>query len=226
MPEPFCKTLEETELGGGGRRRQHSGVGGFRIEPMGDDEGFRLEVERLRDCAVFARNYRARSGWDSLKAEHESHALRLSEGKPKPSPFEIAGARKGESSTSGRRGDIFMTPSTTALSPYMKFGCVSPRVFITSSSPCSRRSMGNTRNRRCADGSAHVERILFVGAGTPNFDKMEGNPICRQIPWNRIVNSSPRGKTRRRVSLGSAAMAPLRLGAGSITSLVTPWRVS
>lgn len=27
------------------------------------------------------------------------------------------------------------------------------------------------------------EFFYFVGANTPNFDKMEGNPICKQVPW-------------------------------------------
>ena len=27
------------------------------------------------------------------------------------------------------------------------------------------------------------EFYYTVGAYTPNFDKMEGNPICKQIPW-------------------------------------------
>ena len=27
------------------------------------------------------------------------------------------------------------------------------------------------------------EFFYFVGANTPNFDQMEENPICKQIPW-------------------------------------------
>jgi len=27
------------------------------------------------------------------------------------------------------------------------------------------------------------EFFYTAGAYTPNFDKMEGNPICKQIPW-------------------------------------------
>lgn len=29
------------------------------------------------------------------------------------------------------------------------------------------------------------EFFYTVGAVTPNFDRMEGNPVCRQIPWER-----------------------------------------
>jgi len=28
------------------------------------------------------------------------------------------------------------------------------------------------------------EFFYTVGHHTPNFDKMEGNPICKQIPWS------------------------------------------
>ena len=64
MPEPFCKTLEETQnlVEGVADDFGIPALEDFGYEPMGDDEGFRLEVERLRDCAVFARNYRARVG--------------------------------------------------------------------------------------------------------------------------------------------------------------------
>ncbi|KAF4518708.1 (6-4)-photolyase(1) [Ephemera danica] len=69
-----------------------------------------------------------------------------------------------------------LKPSTTVLSPYIKFGCLSARTFY--------------------HGSAHskppvslVGQMLWreffytVSAATPNFDRMQGNPICCQIPW-------------------------------------------
>ena len=31
------------------------------------------------------------------------------------------------------------------------------------------------------------EFFYFVAAHTPNFDQMEGNPICKQIPWEEDV---------------------------------------
>lgn len=75
--------------------------------------------------------------------------------------------------------------STTVLSPYLKFGCLSARHFL--------REL-----RRVCSGKPHSappvslegqllwrEFFYTVGRGTPNFDKMAGNPICRQIPWDR-----------------------------------------
>jgi cryptochrome len=29
------------------------------------------------------------------------------------------------------------------------------------------------------------EFYYLAGHGVPNFDKMAGNPICKQIPWGR-----------------------------------------
>lgn len=37
------------------------------------------------------------------------------------------------------------------------------------------------------------EFFYTVGAHTPNFHKMEGNPLCRQIPW---VNNQVRGSAQ------------------------------
>lgn len=31
------------------------------------------------------------------------------------------------------------------------------------------------------------EFYYLAGHGVPRFDKMEGNPICKQIPWGRSV---------------------------------------
>ncbi|XP_035828705.1 cryptochrome-1 [Aplysia californica] len=76
-----------------------------------------------------------------------------------------------------------LSPSTTVLSPYLKFGCLSPRLFYH-------------RLQQVYSGKKHSQppvslhgqllwREFFytVGAVTPNFDRMKGNPVCRQIPW-------------------------------------------
>lgn len=42
------------------------------------------------------------------------------------------------------------------------------------------------------------EFYYLVASATPNFDKMEGNPICRQIPWNHdkeLLAAWENGKT-------------------------------
>ena len=134
MPKPFTGTFEET-------RALVSGVAdGYGIptledlgyEALGDDEGFPArggETEGL----IRLRKQLARTEWiagfekPNTNPTTRFHALKQSKPKPK-SPFEIAaGGGKGENPSMD--ANTLITPSTTALSPYLKFGCVSPRTF-------------------------------------------------------------------------------------------------
>ncbi|CAD7092137.1 unnamed protein product [Hermetia illucens] len=83
-----------------------------------------------------------------------------------------------------------MTPqsllaSQTGLSPYLRFGCLSTRLFYHQLSDLYKKiKKGNPPL------SLHGQllwREFFYCAATrnPNFDKMEGNPICVQIPWDK-----------------------------------------
>lgn len=101
--------------------------------------------------------------------------------KAKPSdPFQAAKKSAPDASA-------FMAPSTTALSPYMKFGCVSPRTFYHElkavlNGPELRGK--HSKPPESLEGQLLWREFYYlVAAGTPNFDKMEGNRICRQIPW-------------------------------------------
>jgi len=82
-----------------------------------------------------------------------------------------------------------MTPqsllaSQTGLSPYLRFGCLSTRLFYHALSDLYRKI------KKCEPPlSLHGQllwREFFYCAATknPNFDKMTGNPICVQIPWD------------------------------------------
>eukprot|EP00088_Acartia_fossae_P027445 TRINITY_DN2820_c0_g1_i12.p1 TRINITY_DN2820_c0_g1~~TRINITY_DN2820_c0_g1_i12.p1 ORF type:complete len:1093 (-),score=297.82 TRINITY_DN2820_c0_g1_i12:127-3405(-) len=83
-----------------------------------------------------------------------------------------------------------MTPqsllaSQTGVSPYLRFGCLSTRLFYHALSDLYRRI------KKCEPPlSLHGQllwREFFYTASTknPNFDKMIGNPICVQIPWDK-----------------------------------------
>jgi len=78
-----------------------------------------------------------------------------------------------------------LEPSTTVLSPYLKFGCVSPRMMYW-------------RLVKLYTGAKHSQppvslhgQLLWrefyycAAASTPNFSRMEDNPVCRQIPWDK-----------------------------------------
>ncbi|KAH3886395.1 hypothetical protein DPMN_010401 [Dreissena polymorpha] len=63
-----------------------------------------------------------------------------------------------------------LEPSTSVLSPYLKFGCLSPRLFYN-------------RLAEIYKCKNHSQSPFFytVAAGTPNFNKMVGNPVCIQL---------------------------------------------
>lgn len=76
-------------------------------------------------------------------------------------------------------------PSTTVLSPYISHGCVSSKLFYH-------------KLKEVESGAKHTmppvsllgqlmwrEFYYTAGAGTENFDKMVGNPLCTQIPWGK-----------------------------------------
>merc|ERR1711936_1212558 len=82
-----------------------------------------------------------------------------------------------------------MTPqsllaSPTGLSPYLRFGCLSTRLFYHALSDLYKKI------KKCDPPlSLHGQllwREFFYCAATrnPNFDKMAGNPICVQVPWD------------------------------------------
>ena len=76
-----------------------------------------------------------------------------------------------------------LEPSTTVLSPYLKFGCVSPRDFYW------RLHEINKKGKHSQPPVSLVGQLLWreffytCGATIDNFNKMKGNRICKQIPW-------------------------------------------
>lgn len=83
-----------------------------------------------------------------------------------------------------------MTPqsllaSQTGLSPYLRFGCLSTRLFYYQLTELYKR-IKRVRPPLSLHGQI-LWREFFYCAATrnPNFDRMEGNPICVQIPWEK-----------------------------------------
>nr|AGV28718.1 6-4 photolyase [Eurydice pulchra] len=77
-----------------------------------------------------------------------------------------------------------LEPSTTVLSPYLKFGCLSSRLFYYE---LAKVYEGNKHSQPPVSLHGQLlwrEFFYAVGALSPNFDRMEGNPICKQIPWS------------------------------------------
>ncbi|XP_074533204.1 cryptochrome-2 [Halichoeres trimaculatus] len=84
----------------------------------------------------------------------------------------------------GKMCSLYASP--TGLSPYLRFGCLSCRVLYY-----NLRELYMKLRKRCTPPLSLFGQLLwrefFYTAATnnPNFDRMEGNPICVQIPWDQ-----------------------------------------
>jgi len=79
----------------------------------------------------------------------------------------------------------FHKPSTTVLSPYLKFGCVSPRLFYHRLQDVYKRHSNHAKPPVSLLGQLYWREFFYLcGYSFVNFDQMKGNPICRQIPWD------------------------------------------
>ncbi|XP_052144193.1 (6-4)DNA photolyase isoform X2 [Oryza glaberrima] len=84
------------------------------------------------------------------------------------------------------KGDpsAFLKPATTVLSPYLKFGCLSSRYFYHCIQDVYRSTKKHTNPPVSLTGQLLWRDFFYtVAFGTPNFDQMKGNKICKQIPW-------------------------------------------
>ncbi|KAL3690722.1 hypothetical protein R1sor_004373 [Riccia sorocarpa] len=89
------------------------------------------------------------------------------------------------------KGDptAFLKPATTCLSPYFKFGCVSVRLFYFRLLAVYAEVKKHSKPPVSLEGQILWREFFYTaGYGTPNFDRMVGNPICRQIPWKDDEN--------------------------------------
>lgn len=80
----------------------------------------------------------------------------------------------------------FERPATTVLSPYLKFGCLSPRLFHSRLVALYRAAKGAHSKPPVSLRGQLLWREFFytVGSHTPNFNRMAGNPLAKQIPWD------------------------------------------
>uniref|UniRef100_A0A6J0SX05 Cryptochrome-1-like n=1 Tax=Pogona vitticeps TaxID=103695 RepID=A0A6J0SX05_9SAUR len=77
-----------------------------------------------------------------------------------------------------------LLPSTTGLSPYFSFGCLSVRTFFHRLSKIYAQSKNHSLPPVSLQGQLLWREFFYtVASATPNFTKMVGNPICLQIEW-------------------------------------------
>uniref|UniRef100_A0A671KE63 Cryptochrome-1 n=1 Tax=Sinocyclocheilus anshuiensis TaxID=1608454 RepID=A0A671KE63_9TELE len=76
--------------------------------------------------------------------------------------------------------------SPTGLSPYLRFGCLSCRLFHFKLTDLYRKVKKNSVPPLSLYGQLLWREFFYTAAtNNPHFDKMEFNPICVQIPWDR-----------------------------------------
>ncbi|XP_022535359.2 cryptochrome-1b [Astyanax mexicanus] len=76
--------------------------------------------------------------------------------------------------------------SPTGLSPYLRFGCLSCRHFYFKLTDLYRKVKKNSVPPLSLYGQLLWREFFYTAAtNNPCFDKMEGNPVCVQIPWDR-----------------------------------------
>lgn len=77
-----------------------------------------------------------------------------------------------------------LEPSTTVLSPYLKFGCLSSRLLYKELNATLKKNPKHSKPPVSLMGQLMWREFYYTAAASePNFDKMKGNSICRQIPW-------------------------------------------
>ncbi len=78
----------------------------------------------------------------------------------------------------------FAPPATTVLAPHLKFGCLSVRYFYQELHQIYQTHPKHTEPPTSLLGQLYWREFFYMlGAVTPHYDRMIGNPICRQIPW-------------------------------------------
>ncbi|XP_039952841.1 cryptochrome-2 [Bactrocera tryoni] len=77
-----------------------------------------------------------------------------------------------------------LEPSTTVLSPYLKFGCLSARLFHQRLMSILKRQTKHSKPPVSLLGQLLWREFYYTAAASePNFDRMLGNKFCMQIPW-------------------------------------------
>uniref|UniRef100_UPI00398F7454 cryptochrome-2-like isoform X2 n=1 Tax=Pristiophorus japonicus TaxID=55135 RepID=UPI00398F7454 len=75
--------------------------------------------------------------------------------------------------------------NATGLSPYLRFGCLSCRTFYYTLLQLYRMIKKHSNPPLSLYGQLLWREFFYTAAtSNPNFDRMEGNPICIQIPWD------------------------------------------
>ncbi|XP_061820395.1 cryptochrome circadian regulator 5 [Nerophis lumbriciformis] len=107
----------------------------------------------------------------------EQEALRRLEEKTKKTGW-VCGFEKPQTSPNS------LSPSTTVLSPYVTFGCLSARTFWWRLTEVYKGKKHSAPPVSLHGQLLWREFFYTASVGIPNFNKMEGNPVCTQVDWD------------------------------------------
>nr|QDO16439.1 6-4 photolyase [Crypthecodinium cohnii]USW07793.1 6-4 photolyase [Crypthecodinium cohnii] len=109
----------------------------------------------------------------------------------------IATFEKPKTESTGRQGAPW-EPSTTGLSPYIKFGCISVRKVWHAIDDCL-KGRKHSQPPMSLHGQLLFREMFYVlGASVPNLDKDKGNRMCKEIPWGhnqKVLSAWEEGRT-------------------------------
>lgn len=92
-----------------------------------------------------------------------------------------------------------LSPDTTALSPHLKFGSLSCRLFYWRLQEIYKEQKGHSQPPVSLEGQLLWREFFYAQSySVPNFDRMVGNPVCKQIPWDHnpeFVKAWEEGRT-------------------------------
>ena len=132
--------------------------------------------------------------------------------------FNVAAFEKPNSSPAQ-----FEPASTTILSPHLKFGTLSCRLFYSKLQEVYRTQKKHTDPPVSLLGQLYWrEFFMTVSSVTPNFDKMIGNPICLQIPW-KLKDGATSGSMQDQKNL--KAWTEAKTGFPWIDAIMTQLRI-
>jgi len=148
-----------------------------RLPPLGAIAAAEATLPSI-DQLGYARSHRS-----VILPGGETEALRRLEEHLKREEW-VATFEKPQTSPTGMNPFGDRTRSTTALSPYLKFGCLSSRLMYDEIKKVYARHPKHSKPPTSLHGQLLWREFYYTCAhGTPHFSQMRGNPICRQIPW-------------------------------------------
>lgn len=108
--------------------------------------------------------------------------------------------------------------STSMLSPYLKFGCLSARTFHAALDAAVHTDARHTTPPQSLHGQLYFrEHFYLLAHATPSFCSAQGNPLCLHVEWRDPARDAAAAADLRRwaegetgVPLVDAAMKQLR----------------